>query len=389
MEPLGVVLPRHQEDLHAILELRRRIYRVPVLPRGSGPPAWPGSSSARRSSLDLSRHLDRIVEINPEARTATVEPGVILAALQPRRCPARFATRALDPASAERATLGGVIGNNATGAHSILYGMTADHLLSAEVILSDGSLATWGEVPLSAPLPAAGDSSTPASSTPFSPSASDMPKPSAPAGRAPGATRRGYRLNYLLPWSPSAPPLWDAPSALYRPPGAAPARPRVQPGRAAGRFGRHAGRHPPRHAQPRSPNRATPSWPCCNTRASPPPATTSPACSHTSPRRWNLVPRAAPAPGARRAGLCRADGFRRRRPRRSLDCRIFGEMTPPPRSDAPGRLPPTPVHCPRPPGAGAHLERSQSGAGHFRFPSCCRPSGGVHRRLRHSGRASR
>ncbi len=50
-----------------------------------------------------------------------------------------------DPASAERATMGGVIGNNATGAHSILYGMAADHLLSADVILGDGSIETWGE----------------------------------------------------------------------------------------------------------------------------------------------------------------------------------------------------------------------------------------------------
>lgn len=212
MEPLGVVLPRHQEDLHAVLELAAQ-YRVPVLPRGSGS-SLAGQAIGPALILDLSRHLDRIVEINPEARTATVEPGVILAALN--RAAARHGLQfGPDPASAERATLGGVIGNNATGAHSILYGMTADHLLSAEVILSDGSLATWGEVPLSALLPP-----PETQHTRFLHAVFTIRERYAEAIRAhwPRSWRNsaGYRLNYLLPWSPSAPPLWDAPSALYR-----------------------------------------------------------------------------------------------------------------------------------------------------------------------------
>jgi FAD/FMN-containing dehydrogenase len=90
--------------------------------------------------LDCSRYLDSIIEINPETHSAIVEPGVILSNLN-RAAAKHGLTFGPDPASAERATMGGVIGNNATGAHSILYGMSADHLLEADVILGDGSLA--------------------------------------------------------------------------------------------------------------------------------------------------------------------------------------------------------------------------------------------------------
>ena len=72
-----------------------------------------------------------------------MEPGVVLSDLN--RAVAKHGLMfGPDPASAERATMGGVIGNNATGAHSILYGMSADHLLEADVVLSDGSLEKWG-----------------------------------------------------------------------------------------------------------------------------------------------------------------------------------------------------------------------------------------------------
>jgi len=143
IEPLGVVLPKTQDDLHAGVELAAK-YKVPILPRGSGS-SLGGQAIGHALILDCSRWLDSILEIDPEARTATLEPGVVLADLN--AAAAKFGlTFGPDPASAERATLGGVIGNNATGAHSILYGMSADHILSADVILSDGSLAVWGEV---------------------------------------------------------------------------------------------------------------------------------------------------------------------------------------------------------------------------------------------------
>ena len=142
IEPLGVAIPKTQEDLHAAVELAAKV-RIPILPRGAGS-SLAGQAIGEALILDCSRWLDSIVEISPEERTAIVEPGVVLADLN--RAASKYGLQVgPDPASAERATLGGVIGNNATGAHSILYGMTADHLLEADVILSDGSLVKFGE----------------------------------------------------------------------------------------------------------------------------------------------------------------------------------------------------------------------------------------------------
>lgn len=216
IEPLGVLLPKTQEDLHAAVELSAR-HRIPILPRGSGS-SLAGQAIGPALILDCSRHLDKIIAINPEERTATVEPGVILAALN--RAAARHGLQfGPDPASAERATLGGVVGNNATGAHSILYGMTADHLLSADVILSDGSLAVWKEV-TGAPGPA----ENPSRYTSLLHTVFDLRARHAEAIRAhwPKSWRNssGYRLNYLLPWSPSAPSQYSFPEngfSVYRP----------------------------------------------------------------------------------------------------------------------------------------------------------------------------
>ncbi|MCD6426373.1 MAG: FAD-binding protein, partial [Anaerolineales bacterium] len=83
---------------------------------------------------------DQVLDINPEEKTAIAQPGVILGSLN-RKLAAYQLLFGPDPASADRATIGGVLGNNATGAHSILYGMSHDHLLEAETVLSDGSSA--------------------------------------------------------------------------------------------------------------------------------------------------------------------------------------------------------------------------------------------------------
>lgn len=206
IEPLGVVIPRDQDDLQAAVEIAAR-HGVPVLPRGSGS-SLAGQAIGEALILDCSRWLDHVLDINPEACTATVEPGVILASLNKA-----LAIHGLqfgpDPASAERATMGGVIANNATGAHSIRYGMTADHLRHAEVVTSDGSLADWGQVSVEA-LSGKGDGTR-------------MDAVLAAVGRIrsryadairdhyPRSWRNsaGYRLNYLLPWSPGRPPQWD------------------------------------------------------------------------------------------------------------------------------------------------------------------------------------
>lgn len=193
IEPTGVVLPRTQEDLIAAVELAAK-YKIPILPRGAGT-SLAGQAVGHALIIDCSRYLNQILEFNAEACTVTVEPGLVLATMN-----AFVAQHGLmfgpDPASAERATLGGVIGNNATGAHSILYGMSADHLISADVLLSDGSLETWeagGRSKLNPTVEAVRKKYSQAIQQSF---------PSSWRNSA------GYRLNYLLPWSPSVPPRW-------------------------------------------------------------------------------------------------------------------------------------------------------------------------------------
>src|SRR5689334_19316072 len=116
IEPLGVAFPKTQDDLLAAVELAAK-YKLPILPRGSGS-SLAGQAIGAALVLDCSRYLDRLLEIDPERQTATLEPGLILSSLN-RAAAKHGLLFGPDPASAERATLGGVIANNATGAHSI------------------------------------------------------------------------------------------------------------------------------------------------------------------------------------------------------------------------------------------------------------------------------
>jgi FAD/FMN-containing dehydrogenase/Fe-S oxidoreductase len=149
-EPYGVLLPRTLDELHAAVEVAAA-HGLPLLARGSGS-SLAGQAVNRALILDLSRHLNRVLEVDRERRTARVEPGVVLDDLNRRVEP--FGLKyGPDPASADRATMGGVVSNNSTGAHSIQFGMTADHIREMGVILSDGSTARFGALALDA-LPA-------------------------------------------------------------------------------------------------------------------------------------------------------------------------------------------------------------------------------------------
>ncbi|HVN15971.1 MAG TPA: FAD-linked oxidase C-terminal domain-containing protein [Anaerolineales bacterium] len=203
IEPLGVVIPRDQADLQLTVELAAK-YQVPILPRGSGT-SLAGQAVGAALIVDCSRWLDHILEINPEEQTATVEPGVILNSLN--KAAAKFGLQfGPDPASAERATMGGVIANNATGAHSILYGMTADHLLSADVLMADGSAAKWGTISDDAPRDNSLLSNLLSSVAEICTKYAKAIQQNYPQSWRNSA---GYRLNYLLPFSPSRPPRWD------------------------------------------------------------------------------------------------------------------------------------------------------------------------------------
>src|SRR6186713_3130423 len=140
IEPLGVVIPRSPEAVVRAVALAAQ-HGVSITPRGGGT-SQAGQSIGSGIVLDTSKYLNRVLEINPDERWARVEPGVVLdelnAALAPHNL--RFAP---DVSSASRATVGGMMANNSSGARSVLYGKTIDHVLEQEVVLSDGSVVTF------------------------------------------------------------------------------------------------------------------------------------------------------------------------------------------------------------------------------------------------------
>ena len=155
--PDAVVFPRSVPDVQALVRACAR-HRVPLTPRGAGT-GLTGGCVNRGIVLDLSRYLNRVPEVDPQARTARVQPGVVLDELnaQLRQYRLHFSP---DVATASRATIGGMIGNNSAGAHSIVVGRTCDHVLGLEVVLSDGSLASWGEAARRQPRLPAGEESS-------------------------------------------------------------------------------------------------------------------------------------------------------------------------------------------------------------------------------------
>ncbi|MBU0616644.1 MAG: FAD-binding oxidoreductase, partial [Planctomycetes bacterium] len=140
--PDAVVLPKSTDDVSAIVRACAK-HDVPITARGAGT-GLSGGAVNRGIQLDCSRYLNRILSIDPQARTARVEPGVVLDELNSELKPygLHFSP---DVATASRATIGGMIGNNSAGAHSLVIGRTCDHVLGVDVVLADGSLYSWGQ----------------------------------------------------------------------------------------------------------------------------------------------------------------------------------------------------------------------------------------------------
>lgn len=141
INPVGVVIPRSMDDVIGAIELAAS-HSVPVLPRGGGS-SLAGQSVGAALVIDTSKYFNKVLSFNQDAKTVTVEPGINLDALN-RRMKQHGLMFGPDPASANRATIGGVVGNNSAGAHSILYGMTADHIVSAKVQLASGETVDLG-----------------------------------------------------------------------------------------------------------------------------------------------------------------------------------------------------------------------------------------------------
>jgi len=138
IEPIGVVFPRDPDDVSAVVSTAAT-YGVPVLPRGAGT-SLAGQTVGQAIVIDLSRHMHDITALEAERRVATVQPGVVQEQLN-RRAAADGLIFGPDTSTRNRATIGGMIGNNSSGSHSIRYGCTADHVLELDVVLSDGSRA--------------------------------------------------------------------------------------------------------------------------------------------------------------------------------------------------------------------------------------------------------
>jgi FAD/FMN-containing dehydrogenase/Fe-S oxidoreductase len=138
VEPIGVVLPRDAADIAATLQIARK-HRVPVLPRGGGT-SLAGQAVGQAIHLDFTKYMSRLLEVNAAERWAWVEPGIVLDELNAKLAPHGLMF-APDVSPSNRATVGGMIGNNSSGMYSVVYGKTIDHVLELNVMLADGSVA--------------------------------------------------------------------------------------------------------------------------------------------------------------------------------------------------------------------------------------------------------
>ena len=136
IKPVVIVLPLDLEDVNKAVEIASE-HKVKILPRGGGT-SLAGQTVGEAMVLDFSKYLNRILEINETEQWVRVQPGIVLDELNQQLKPYNLHFPP-DPATASRANIGGMIGNNSSGTKSILYGKTVDHVLEARVLLADGT----------------------------------------------------------------------------------------------------------------------------------------------------------------------------------------------------------------------------------------------------------
>jgi FAD/FMN-containing dehydrogenase/Fe-S oxidoreductase len=143
MTPIGVVFPTSTADVAAVVDYCAD-REIPVLPRGGGT-SLAGQTVNEAVVLDFSRSMTDVLDVDPDARRARAQPGVTLGDLNAELAPVglKFAP---DPAWGDKSVLGGAIGNNSTGAHSLKYGKTDAYVEAVEAVLADGTVTTLGEV---------------------------------------------------------------------------------------------------------------------------------------------------------------------------------------------------------------------------------------------------
>jgi len=139
--PIGVVLPRDDADVIAAISLARK-YGAPILCRGGGT-SLAGQCCNVAVVLDMSKYMATILDVDPVQRLARVQPGVILDHLRNAAEKHRL-TFGPDPATHDRCTIGGMIGNNSCGVHSVMAGKTDDNIEQLDVLTYDGDRMTVG-----------------------------------------------------------------------------------------------------------------------------------------------------------------------------------------------------------------------------------------------------
>lgn len=143
--PLAVVFPRTVADVETTVRLCRA-YNIPITARGAGTGIG-GQAIGTGVVLDYSRHLNKVLELDPQTRTARVQPGVVLDTLRAAAAPFGL-TFGPDPSTHSRCTIGGMVGNDACGSHSVAWGRTADNIVALGVLTADGTRMTIGPEPV-------------------------------------------------------------------------------------------------------------------------------------------------------------------------------------------------------------------------------------------------
>ena len=143
VEPIGVVIPRHADDVRAAVQVARE-QQVALLPRGGGT-SLTGQTVNRALVVDFTQHMNGVLEVNAEEQWARVQPGLVQDELNHHVRPMGLLFGP-DTSTSNRATLGGMLGNNSGGSHSLAYGLTVDHVIEIRALLVDGSEVVFGEL---------------------------------------------------------------------------------------------------------------------------------------------------------------------------------------------------------------------------------------------------
>ena len=141
--PIGVTIPSNSDDVSAIIEICNK-NNVAILPRGGGT-SLSGQTVNSAVVIDFSKYMNKIIEINSDEKWVITEPGITIDNLNEsvKKYNLHFTP---DPSTKSRANVGGAMGNNSCGAHSIIYGKTVDQVKEMEVILSDGNKTNFSEI---------------------------------------------------------------------------------------------------------------------------------------------------------------------------------------------------------------------------------------------------